>query len=101
MANSIFSFLKSYAVENPWTVNEEKTKYFTSEDVALIESAVVVSGDYGLSVKMRRKDGYISFAALSRDSKLAQGELVDLSRCKLLCLERRGEDDIYRLEELY
>lgn len=101
MAKSVFSFLKSYAIENPWTVNEDNNIRFTAEDIANVESAVVVAGDYGLSCKIRRKDNYISFVVLSRDSKLIEGELVDLSKCKLLCLQRKGENDIWRLEEEY
>lgn len=101
MANSIFDeCFKNYEITNPWTVNESKTKYFTDKDAALVENAVIVSGDYGLSCKVKRYDGVVSFIALSRDSKMTPGEMVDLSQCKLLCLERDGEDDIWRLEEI-
>lgn len=101
MAKSIFEeCFKNYEITNPWTVNKSKTKYFSAKEVALVESAVVVSGDYGLSCKVKRKDGVISFIALSRDSKMTPGEIVDMSQCRLLCLERDGDDDIWRLEEI-
>lgn len=100
MEQNIFDIcFANYQIENPWVENKEKTKYFTAEDAALVESAIIVSGDYGLSCKVKRKDKYVSFIPLSRDSRMSQGEVVDLSECKLICLERRGEEPIWRLEE--
>lgn len=102
---SILALMKSYKLTSVWVVNEEETKYFSQDYLDEVVKAYVVEGDYGLSVKIRRKDSetndqYVDYIPLSRESCFTLGDDVDLSKCKIICLQKKGEDDIYRLEEI-
>lgn len=99
-ALDLFSLFKTYEISNPWTINDEKTRYFTSDYANRIISAEVVAGDYGNSVKLRRTDNKITFIPLSRDSKMVVGQKVDITKCKLICLQKEGHEDIYRIQEV-
>lgn len=99
-----FDLMKTYKLTSVWMVNEERTVYFTEENVKNVISAYVVEGKFGNSVKIKRamEDGTqeVSFQPLSRESSYLLGDKVDLLKCKLICLEKEGEEDIWRLEEI-
>lgn len=101
---NIFDLMATYEITNVWKVNEELTRYFTEEDIQNVVSAYVVEGDWGNSVKIKRvlPDGTqkVSFQPLSRESSFILGDKVDLLQCKLICLQKEGHDDIWRLEEI-
>ena len=71
---------------------------FNDEEKALISSAEVVLSEYGNSVCFFMKSGGQSYIPLSRDSSLAVGDKVDISKAKLLTLHRDGSEDITRVQ---
>ena len=91
---NIFSTLKSYA--GKWNVVNSRT--FTAEEIAAVDSAVVVSSEYGNSVCFHMVSGGMTFIPLSNNSTKGIGESVDLNQCKLLTLSKQGEADINRIE---
>lgn len=91
---NIFSTLKTYA--GNWEVTDVRA--FTPEEQAMVSSAVVVNSDYGLSVRFNMIGGSLTYIPLSRDSQLTVGETVDLSKAKVLTLEREGDSPITRVE---
>lgn len=93
---------KSYVVENAWREAPEKNIEFTEDVLKTIITAIVVAGKFGNSVKVRRiKDGknIVTFIPLSINSTLQLGQRVDCSKCRFICLEKEGCEDIYRFEE--
>lgn len=98
-----FELFNNYIVENAWIEVPEENIEFTQEMLDTIIRAEVVSGNYGLSVKIRRvKNGkiIITFVPLSINSKLRLGDIIDCSKCRFICLKKKGEDPIYRFEEI-
>ena len=91
---NIFSTLKSYA--GKWNVVNSRA--FTDEEIAAVDSAVVVSSEYGNSVCFHMVSGGMTFIPLSNNSTKGIGESVNLSECKLLTLSKQGEADINRIE---
>lgn len=91
---NIFSTLKSYA--GKWNVVNSRA--FTAEEIAAVDSAVVVSSEYGNSVCFHMVSGGMTFIPLSNNSTKGIGESVDLNQCKLLTLSKQGEADINRIE---
>lgn len=71
-----------------WT--EDYRENFSQEDLEMIESIEVVSGDFGLSAKVEMADGD-TFYSIHRDSvELAVGDKLDKTRCVIIHL-KRGE----------
>lgn len=106
MNNSViddpFALFNNYIAKHAWREAPEKNIEFTEATLSTIIRAEVVAGKYGLSVKVRRvKDGeiIITFVPLSLNSRLKVGDIIDCSKCRFICLEKEGEDDIYRFEE--
>lgn len=91
---NVFSSLTKYA--DNWKVVGERE--FNSEEIAAVKSASVVSSQYGSSVCFMMKSGGQTYIPLSRDSQLAVGDSVDLSKAKLLTLHRDGDSDIMRVQ---
>lgn len=90
---NIFSALRIYA--GKW--NEKATREFTHEEIVAVEQAVVVTSNYGLSVCFFFKSGGQSYIPLDQNSSLGVDDVVDLSKAKLVTLQRPGEEDIYRV----
>lgn len=90
---NIFSNLQVYA--GKWSVKSSRS--FTNEEIALVESAVVVPSTYGNSVMFTMKAGGQTYIPLANDAKIGVGEAVDLSKASLLTLEKSGESDIVRV----
>ena len=90
---NIFASLQVYA--GKWSV--KKTREFSQEEIEAITMAVVVPSQYGNSVQFFRKDGGLSFIPLDHNSNVGIGEMIDLTKAKLVTLEKQGEADIYRV----
>ena len=84
---NIFASLKVYA--GKWS--EKEARDFSAEEVAAITMAVVVPSQYGNSVQFIRKGGGMSFIPLDQNANVGVGEIIDLSKAKLVTLEKEGE----------
>lgn len=91
---NIFSKLTVYA--GKWSVKESRA--FTAEELASVIEAIVVASEYGNSVEFSMKTGGKTYIPLSQDSDKSVGEFIDLSKVKLLTLEKQGESDIFRID---
>ena len=91
---NIFNSLRIYA--GKWEVKE--TRDFTDEEEAAISQAVVVPSQFGSSVQFTMTAGGMTFIPLDQNSQLGTGELIDLSKAKLVTLGKSGEADIYRVQ---
>lgn len=92
---NVFSVLKQYA--GKWDV--VNTRNFNSEEIADVESAVVVPSEYGNSVRFCKTNGSVVFIPLSTESSLVVGEPFDVTTGKLLTLAKPGEENIFRVIE--
>lgn len=92
--NNVFASLTKYA--DNWRVINSRS--FNEEEIAAVKSASVVSSQYGSSVCFIMRSGGQTYIPLSRDSELAVGDSVDLSKAQLLTLHRDGDDDIMRVQ---
>ena len=90
---NIFSALRVYA--GKWS--EKNVRDFTSDEVAAVEQAKVVESQYGFSVCFFMKGGGQSYIPLDQNSSLGIDAVVDLTKAKLVTLQRPGEEDIYRV----
>jgi hypothetical protein len=102
---NIFASLKVYAGKWAPKANMvddnnqpiENPRNLTEAEVASIFSAIVVPSEYGNSVEFTRVGGGKSYIPLDRDSTLGIGDIVDVTKAKILTLEKQGEDDILRV----
>ena len=92
--NNVFASLTKYA--EGWKVVSNRS--FNEEEIAAVKRAEVVSSQYGSSVCFFMKSGGQTYIPLSRDSHLAVGDSVDLTKAELLTLHRDGDDDIIRVQ---
>jgi hypothetical protein len=76
MAATFFASANAYSK----TWKEIRTWKFGSEDLAFIESAVVVPGIYGPAVMCNRKDGLATFINIDTRSVYQINQAVDLSQ---------------------
>lgn len=86
--------LRTYA--GSWS--EAGREHLSKAEVAQVESATVVEGQYGLSMCFVMKAGGKKFMPLSRDSQLEEGDSVDIKSVEIITLERDGDEDIYRAD---
>ena len=85
------------SLEKFWVVTNSRS--FAPEEIAAVERAEVVASQYGNSVCFFFKSGGQTYIPLSKQSKLAVGDDLDLKTAKLITLSRKGNDDIYRVIE--
>ena len=90
---SIFNGLQVYA--GKWA--EKSRRNFSAEEINAVDSNVVVSSNYGLSVCFFMKSGGQTFIPLSNDATVGLGESVDLQKASLITLSKQGESDIIRV----
>ena len=90
---NIFASLKVYA--GKWS--EKEIREFSTEEIEAISMAIVVPSQYGNSVQFIRKGGGMSFIPLDQNANAGVGDMIDLSKAKLVTLEKEGEADIYRV----
>lgn len=90
---NIFSTLKTYV--GKWSVKSSRA--FTQEEIQAVESATVVPSQYGNSVCFMMVGGGQTYIPLANDATVGVGESIDLTKAKLLTLEKGGESDINRV----
>ena len=90
---NIFSTLRTY--EGKWSVKSSRA--FTQEEIQAVESATVVPSQYGSSVCFMMVGGGQTYIPLANDATVGVGESIDLTKAKLLTLEKGGESDINRV----
>ena len=92
---SIFSSLQTYAGQ--WSAKSSRA--ISKEERAEVQSAEVVSSDYGLSMVFTLKGGKgKKYIPVSRDSQLAEGDEVSIASITLIELEREGDNNIFRAD---
>ena len=92
MAN-FFSGKQVYA--QSWNV--VGTRKFTEEEINAVERATIVPSTYGASVCFFMNGGGRIYTPLSNDAKATVGENIDLSKAKIITLERQGDGQIDRI----
>ena len=90
---NIFAGLQKYATSYEVT----NTRDFTSEELSMVKSAKVVASQYGMSCCFFMVDGCQKYIPMSRDSVSPVGTDIDLTKAKILTLEKDGES-INRIE---
>lgn len=90
---NIFAALKTYA--DKWSVKQ--TRDFTKDEISAVEKATVVDSQYGKSVCFMMVGGGMTYIPLDQNSSKATGDEIDLTQASLITLERKGENDIYRV----
>jgi hypothetical protein len=90
---NIFSTLRTYAEK--WSVKSSRA--FTQEEIQAVKSATVVPSQYGNSVCFMMVGGGQTYIPLANDATIGVGESIDLTKAKLLTLEKGGESDINRI----
>lgn len=85
------------SLEASWIVTN--SRLFTPEEIAAVDRAEVVASQYGNSVCFFMKGGGQRYIPLSEQSKLEVGNELDLKTARLITLSRKGNSDIYRVEE--
>lgn len=90
---NIFNSLKVYA--GKWMIKNSRA--FTQEEIAAVKSATVVPSQYGNSVCFMMVGGGQTYIPLANDATVGVGESIDLTKAKLLTLEKEGESDINRV----
>lgn len=91
---NIFAGLTKYAQK--YGVKESRP--FNAEELADIISAEVVISQYGLSVCFHMRGGCQQYIPLSKNSVASVGDTVDVRTCKVLTLDKDGQDAINRIE---
>lgn len=93
--SNIFSTLQVYA--GKWSV--KSTRKFNEEELNFIEEEVGVEPSrFGLSCRFTLKQGGQTYIPCTPD-KFEEGEIVALSKLKLVTLEKDGENDIIRVDK--
>jgi hypothetical protein len=91
---TIFDGKKVYG--GNWTVADSRS--FNADEINAVSTANVVASEYGSSVCFHMKSGGMCFIPLSNTSSLSVGDSVDMTKAKLLTLERSGSADIVRVD---
>lgn len=91
---NIFKALKVYA--GKWQVSNKRA--FSDEEVNAVDTAKVVTSQYGLSVCFMMKGGGVTYIPLDQNSSLSEGDVINLKSAELITLHRNGDDDIYRVK---
>ena len=84
---NIFASLQKYATR--YAV--KNTREFNAGELSQVVSARVVQSQYGMSVCFMMKEGGQTYIPVSRDSVCQVGDEVDLTKAKILTLEKDGE----------
>lgn len=90
---NIFSTLRTYA--GKWSVKASRA--FTQEEIAAVKLATVVPSQHGNSVCFLMVGGGQAYIPLANDATVGVGESIDLTKARLLTLEKDGESDINRV----
>jgi len=91
---NIFKGLQVYG--GSWNVKDSRA--FDAEEIEAVKSATIVSSEFGKSVCFLMKSGGQTYIPLSNQSSLEVGDSVDLTKAKVLTLQRDGNADINRID---
>lgn len=91
---NIFAGLQKYATK----FQVKDSRVFNQEELNEVVSAKVVASQYGMSVCFFMTDGCQKYIPVSRDSVVSVGDVVDVTKAKVLTLGKDGGDDIVRIE---
>ena len=94
MSMNVFQRLRIYA--GKYRLSESRE--FTEAEIQSVSSARVVNSEYGASVCFHMKSGGQTFIPLSTEASAGVGDVIDLSKAKLITLERDGSPDIIRVD---
>lgn len=84
-------------VASSWKLKSER--YFTQEEIDAVSQNVVISSQYGNSVEfVMRSSGTKCYIPLDKSSNIGDGEVLDMTKAKLLTFEMVGENDIIRIK---
>lgn len=92
MAN-VFAGCKTYG--GKWM--EVSSRKFNANELAMVTKAVVVSSQYGASACFFMSNGTTTYIPMSNDAKSGVGEVLKLSECEVVTLEKAGEANITRI----
>ena len=84
---NIFAGLQKYATK----FQVENSRPFSPEELSEVRSAKVVASQYGMSICFHMVEGCQKYIPVSRDSIATIGDDVDLSKARILTLEKDGE----------
>lgn len=90
---SIFAGKQSYSTK--WTV--KSVEDMLQEDKEATKEAIVVEGQYGLSVKFIMKSGNMFFIPLDQTSVASVGDKVNLDKAKVITFEKQGCADVTKI----
>ena len=90
---NIFEGMKKYAT----SFEVKNTRSFEPNELAQVRQAKVVASQYGKSVCFFMAEGCQTYIPVSRDSVCQIEDIVDLTKAKILTLEKDGET-INRIE---
>ena len=97
--NPRFIFEKPQLLEDfyyhKWVIKEKRA--FSEEEKDLVSHAVVVKGQYGFCAKFYMKSGGYKFIPLTNESKVAEGDIIELQNAHVITLSKLGETDICRI----
>jgi len=93
---SIFSN-KITTYNGSWTALEG-TQKLSAQEVSSVDKAEVVESKFGLSICFHLKSGQLRFIPITRDSQLAEGEVVNPADVEITTLQRVGSEDIYKAD---
>ena len=91
---NIFAGLQKYATK----FELKNSRPFDREELDGIASAKIVASEYGLSCCFFMCSGCQQYIPLSRDSAGKVGDVVDVTKVKVLTLAKEGEAPIFRIE---
>ena len=94
MASSFLESLRTYAGQ--WSV--KSSAKLSADEAAQIRSITVQASDFGLSACLLMYGGGRKYVPVSRDSALAEGDVVNKNSVQVITLEKEGEADIIRLD---
>lgn len=79
-----------------WKVVEERD--FTQEEINAVSQAIVVTSQYGNSIQFTmNENGKPCYIPLDKSCEIKTGKVIDITKAKLLTLEKKGESKIYRV----
>lgn len=94
---NIFDLMKSYQSE--W--NEVESREFTAEEQKAVESATVVTSNYGKSVCFLLPGGIKKFMALEPVAEANVGDTLDMSAIKIVHLTYNGTNPDQKVKDIF
>lgn len=92
-SNTIFDLEIFYHRE--WQQKEKRK--FTEEELGVVSHAIVIKTQYGFSVEFHLISGGCTYIPLTNDSKVKDGDRIQLDDAYIITLCKLGEKDIYRI----